>query len=145
MTEKQEAFCREYLIDYNATQAAIRAGYSEKTAKVTGYKMLQRDAIKAYITTLKDEKEQEYGERLAGAMEIKAFLAAAMRGEINEEVVITIATGGGRSKTENIRKQLAAKDRIRAAETLARIELLFLERLKVESPIPIVITGEDAL
>jgi len=35
LTDKQEMFCREYLIDLNATQAAIRAGYSAKTANRT--------------------------------------------------------------------------------------------------------------
>ncbi|HHS3623431.1 TPA: terminase small subunit, partial [Proteus mirabilis] len=35
LTDKQEMFCREYLIDLNATQAAIRAGYSERTANRT--------------------------------------------------------------------------------------------------------------
>ena len=40
MTDKQAAFVREYLIDLNATQAAIRAGYSEKTARAIGHENL---------------------------------------------------------------------------------------------------------
>ena len=36
LTDKQKMFCREYLIDLNATQAALRAGYSEKTSQVMG-------------------------------------------------------------------------------------------------------------
>ena len=38
LTTKQEMFCREYIIDFNATQAAIRAGYSKKTADQSGGK-----------------------------------------------------------------------------------------------------------
>ncbi|ENG5503925.1 terminase small subunit, partial [Yersinia enterocolitica] len=40
LTPKQELFCREYLKDLNATQAAIRAGYSEKTAQVQSSRLL---------------------------------------------------------------------------------------------------------
>lgn len=40
LTPKQEAFCREYAIDKNATQAAIRAGYSKKTARAAGARLL---------------------------------------------------------------------------------------------------------
>jgi len=40
LTSKQQMFCREYLVDINATQAAIRAGYSAKTADVAGPRLL---------------------------------------------------------------------------------------------------------
>lgn len=49
LTEKQLAFCREYLIDLNATQAAIRAGYSRKTAYAIGSENLKKPEIRAYI------------------------------------------------------------------------------------------------
>lgn len=45
MTPKQEAFVREYLIDLNATRAAIAAGYSEKTAEQQGYQLLQHPSV----------------------------------------------------------------------------------------------------
>lgn len=50
LTEKQKRFCDEYLIDLNATQAAIRAGYSEKTAYRTGADNLKKPQIRKYIT-----------------------------------------------------------------------------------------------
>jgi phage terminase small subunit len=46
LTDKQAAFCREYLIDLNGTQAAIRAGYSEKTAKDIAAENLQNPTFK---------------------------------------------------------------------------------------------------
>lgn len=49
MTPKQRRFCEEYLIDLNATQAAIRAGYSRKTARVAGYENLTKPYIAAAI------------------------------------------------------------------------------------------------
>jgi phage terminase small subunit len=45
LTAKQQAFVAEYLIDFNATQAAIRAGYSKKTAEVQGYENLRKPNI----------------------------------------------------------------------------------------------------
>ena len=49
LTAKQKRFCDEYLIDLNATQAAIRAGYSEKTAYRTGADNLRKPQIEEYI------------------------------------------------------------------------------------------------
>ena len=49
LTPKQQRFVEEYLIDLNATQAAIRAGYSEKTAKSVGHENLTKPDLKKYI------------------------------------------------------------------------------------------------
>ena len=49
LTPKQEAFVREYLIDLNATQAAIRAGYSAKSAMEQGYQLLQKTSVASAI------------------------------------------------------------------------------------------------
>jgi len=49
MTAKQKMFCNEYLVDLNATQAAIRAGYSVASARDIGYDNLTKTYIKAYI------------------------------------------------------------------------------------------------
>ncbi len=56
-TNKQEAFCREYLIDLNATQAAIRAGYSEKTAKDIACQNLAKLNIQKRIQALMEERK----------------------------------------------------------------------------------------
>lgn len=55
LTDKQRRFCEEYLIDFNATQAAIRAGYSEKTAKSQGQRLLTNVDISAYIQKCRDQ------------------------------------------------------------------------------------------
>ena len=54
-------FCREYLIDLNATQAAIRAGYSINTAKETGYENLTKPHIAEFIQVLMDERSASTG------------------------------------------------------------------------------------
>lgn len=60
LTTKQRAFIDEYLIDYNATQAAIRAGYSEKTAYSAGSRMLKKDVIKSRIDERFSEKQKDH-------------------------------------------------------------------------------------
>jgi phage terminase small subunit len=56
LTAKQKRFCDEYLIDLNATQAAIRAGYSEKTAMEQGYQLLQKTSVAEYIAERKADR-----------------------------------------------------------------------------------------
>lgn len=58
LTPKQERFCEEYLIDLNATQAAIRAGYSEKTAYSAGQRLLRNVEIQNRIAELKAERSK---------------------------------------------------------------------------------------
>ncbi|MDU7837670.1 MAG: terminase small subunit [Pantoea sp.] len=56
LTDKQEMFCREYLIDLNATQAAIRAGYSEKTSNEQGARLLANVSVQSRISELKAQR-----------------------------------------------------------------------------------------
>lgn len=58
LTEKQKMFCKEYMVDLNATQACIRAGYSEKTAKVIGSQNLTKLNIQEEITKLMKDREE---------------------------------------------------------------------------------------
>ena len=56
LNAKQERFCEEYLVDLNATQAAIRAGYSDKTAKSQGSRLLTKADVSARVGELKAER-----------------------------------------------------------------------------------------
>lgn len=58
LTAKQQRFCDEYLIDLNATQAAIRAGYSEKRASEQAYQLLQKTTVQNHIAELQKEREK---------------------------------------------------------------------------------------
>jgi phage terminase small subunit len=58
LTAKQEQFCKEYLIDLNAKQAAIRAGYSEKTSGEMGYENLNKPQIAARVQELMAERSK---------------------------------------------------------------------------------------
>jgi phage terminase small subunit len=81
MNAKQERFCREYMIDLNATQAAIRAGYSKKTARQAGAENMTKPVISARISELK----AKITEGLAiDAGEILAKVSAIMRFTISD-------------------------------------------------------------
>lgn len=58
LTDKQKRFCEEYLIDLNATQAAIRAGYKEKTAYAQGQRLLKKVEAQEYLQQLMDERSK---------------------------------------------------------------------------------------
>jgi phage terminase small subunit len=59
LTDKQEMFIKEYMVDLNATQAATRAGYSKNTAKEIGYENLTKPHILARIEELKNERAEK--------------------------------------------------------------------------------------
>ena len=59
INDKQTRFCKEYVIDFNATQAAIRAGYSKKSAKVIAFENLQKPEIKKYIQSITKKTEEK--------------------------------------------------------------------------------------
>ena len=55
LSAKEERFCQEYIIDYNATKAAIRAGYKERSAATQGSRLLKNDNVTAYVRELQEE------------------------------------------------------------------------------------------
>lgn len=61
LTEKQKRFCEEYLIDLNATQAAIRAGYSPNGINHRTTRMMANDGIQKYITELQAKQSERTG------------------------------------------------------------------------------------
>jgi phage terminase small subunit len=61
LTDKQEKFCYEYCMDFNATQAAIRSGYSEKTAGVIGNENLKKPYIQERIKAMQDNLAETAG------------------------------------------------------------------------------------
>ena len=75
MTPKEAAFCEEYVVDLNSTQAAIRAGYAKKTAGVTGCQKLKKPNIAARIEELKKERQEKTGLKAADVVEAIARIA----------------------------------------------------------------------
>ena len=61
MTDKQARFCEEYMVDLNATQAAIRAGYSPASAKTVGPRLLENVGVQKLIAQLQAEQSRRTG------------------------------------------------------------------------------------
>ena len=142
LTEKQKRFADYYIETGNITEAAIKAGYSKKTARVIGQENLQKPAIKSYI----DEKlEAMQDERTASAKEVLEFLTKSMRGELDEEVVVIEGTGDGTSEARKIKKQIGLRERIKAAELLGKRYRLFTDKVEVDGVVPVMIVGESEL
>ena len=143
LTEKQNRFCDEYLIDLNATQAAIRAGYSGKNARNIASENLAKPNIKKYI---EDRMAQKATKLIADQDEVLKYLTGVMRNEESEEVVIVEGTGDGCSEARVIKKDASIKDRVKAAELLGKRYSLFTDKVDLNADMDLKITvdyGED--
>ena len=132
LTEKQKRFCDYYIETGNATESYLRAGYKVKTdgaARANASRLLTKANVKNYIDNRLKELEDA---RIAKADEVLRHLTSAMRGEIEEEVVVVESIGDYESRARIIKKQLSAKERIRAAELLAKRYGLLTEKLEVD-------------
>nr|DAX59865.1 MAG TPA: Terminase small subunit [Caudoviricetes sp.] len=142
LNARQNSFIGFYWETRNATEAAKKAGYSEKTAYSIGQRLLKNVEVKDAIDKL---IEQSRAENIAKASEIEEFLSLTMRGEIQEEVVVVEGEGDGVSSARIIKKQVSAKERIKAAELLGKRHALFTDKTKFEGTLPVMIVGEDDL
>lgn len=136
LTEKQKRFCDYYLENPNATEAAIKAGYSKKTARFIGNENLTKPNIKSYIDIRLKKLEDA---RIANADEVLKYLTSIMRGKETEQVVVVESIGDFMSEAKTINKDVSAKDRIKAAELLGKRYALFVDKVDVSEPINITI------
>ena len=142
LTAKQQRFCDEYLIDLNATQAAIRSGYSEKTAYSQGQRMLKNVDVKAYL----DEQIQKMqSKKIADATEVMEYLTKVLRGESQSEIVVVENIGDFTSEARTMLKAPDEKERLKAAELLGKRYNMFSDKMKVDVAMPVVISGGEDL
>lgn len=138
MNAKQKRFCDEYLIDCNATQAAIRAGYSKKTANEQAARLLANVNIKSYID---EQLERIHNETIADAEEVMQYLTSVMRGEHTEQTLKLVGEG-----VQTITEiDVAAKERLKAAELIGKRYGIWKDNVDVKGAIPTVLTGSDEL
>ena len=125
LTLKQQRFADEYIICGNATEAAIKAGYSRKTAGVVGAENLKKPNIKSYL----DERlENLNSEKVADQQEVLEFLTSVMRGEKTEQTLCSIGELG----QQVIDIDIGAKDRIKAAELIGKRHRLWTDKVEAE-------------
>ena len=141
LNERQQQFVDYYVQSLNATESAKRAGYSAKTAYSIGQSNLKnvdiRNAINARLKQLESD-------RIAETKEILEYLTSVMRGEYEEEIVVNIGKGKGFTQAEKIKTEVTAKDRLKAAEMLAKVNGMFItkQELDVHGTIPVVIKDD---
>ena len=112
LTEKQKRFIDYYVETGNATEAAILAGYSEKTAKQIGSENLSK--LDSYI---KERLKPIDNKRIADADEVLQYLTAVMRGEVKDTFDF----------------DTSVRDRNKAAELLGKRHRLFVDKVEQES------------
>lgn len=159
VTEKQKRFCDEYLTDLNATQAAVRAGYSKKTAYSIGEENLRKPEIKEYIEKRMAEKESQL---IADQDEVMRYLTAVMRREKMESVVVTLNTEktsyvpdeNGTMRKQTVKQEIPQiieipaqlRDANKAAELLGKAYGIYTDKVDVDADMDLNITidyGED--
>jgi phage terminase small subunit len=125
LTNKQQLFSEYYIESLNATQSAIQAGYSEKTAHVIGCELLKNIKVKSYIDLRLNERKQK---AIMSADEVLEFLTSVAKGEIVE--TIPIGVGGGVQILKD--NSPSMKDRVKAAELLGKRHAIFTDRKSVD-------------
>ncbi|GFN35804.1 terminase small subunit [Tepidimicrobium xylanilyticum] len=142
LTVKQKKFADRYIEMGNATQSYIDAGYSvtkRSVAEANARKLLGNYSVKKYIEERMKELEDK---QIAKAEEVLKHLTAAMRGEIEEEVVVVEGIGEGESRAKVVKKQISVRDRIKAAELLGKRYALFTEKVDIEGNMGVVIVDD---
>ena len=161
LTEKQQRFVDEYLIDLNATQAAVRAGYSVKTAKDIGCQNLAKLNIAQAIAEKMAERSKRTGvnqDRVVLELAKIAFVNAA---DVIDPENATIKEGATSDDTaaiqsvkvkviptkegEGVEREVRLNDKLKALELLGKHLGMWNDKMDVNVNIPIVISGEDDL
>ena len=161
LTEKQQRFIDEYLIDLNATQAAIRAGYSVKTAREQASQNLTKLNIQQAISEKMAERSKRTGvnqDRIVLELAKIAFVNAA---DVIDSDDATIKAGATADDTaaiqsvkvkviptkegEGVEREIRLNDKLKALELLGKHLGMWNDKLDVNVNIPVVISGEDNL
>ena len=141
LTAKQQRFCDEYLICLDGAKAAIKAGYSPKTARQIAAENLTKPNIKKYIEEHMKEKEKNL---IADQDEVLKYLTSVLRGESESEEIVVESIGDFMSEARTMKKAPSEKDRLKAAELLGKRYSLFKDSMKLDVT-PVVIGGDDGL
>lgn len=160
LTEKQQRFVDEYLIDLNATQAAIRAGYSVKTANEQGSQLLAKLSIQQAISEKMAERSKRTGVNqdrvvleLAKIAFVKMTDIVDSYGKIKDTAtsddlacIESMKYKESESDTgSSVEREVKISPKLKALELLGKHLGMWNDKLDVNITSPIVISGEDAL
>lgn len=138
--KRHEKFCQEYIKDMNATQAAIRTGYSEKTANRIGSRLLSNVDIKTRVAEL---REAYFNENIMTAQQVEYELTRIALGLSNEKHVVIEGTGEGRSKARIIDKPPDEKSRLKALELMAKRHRILSGDTTIDIKPVLIVGGDD--
>nr|DAV15483.1 MAG TPA: Terminase small subunit [Caudoviricetes sp.] len=138
--KRHEKFCHEYIKDMNATQAAIRTGYSEKTAKMQGSRLMTNDDIKSRVAEL---REAYLDENIMTAKQVEYELTRIALGLSNEKQVVIEGTGDGCSEARIIDKPPDERSRLKALELMAKRHRILSGDTTIDVQPVIIIGGDD--
>ncbi len=158
LTEKQQRFVDEYLIDLNATQAAIRTGYSAKTANEQGARLLANVSVQQKIAEKMAERSKRTGvnqDRVVLELAKIAFVNAAdvidpesatiKEGATNDDTAAIQSVKIKKGKGEGVEREIRLNDKLKALELLGKHLGMWNDKTDVNVSIPVVISGEDDL
>ena len=134
---RQDMFCREYAKCGNATEAAKKAGYAEKTAYSQGQRLLKNVEVKNRLQELAALAEDA---KIADIKEMQQRLTSIIRQETTEEVPLVVNQGEW-SEVQTVEKTSSIKDIISAIDKLARMQGAFTEKVQIDM-LPVIIKGE---
>jgi phage terminase small subunit len=134
LTEKQKRFADYYIETGNATESAVKAGYSRKTAKEIASENLTKPNIKEYIDSRLKEMDNK---RIMSAEEVMQLLTAIARNEVQEDVVVF-----GEGGSDIARKGMSAKDRLKALELIGKRYTLWTDKTQLEGSIGVTIVDD---
>ena len=137
LTDKQKAFCREYVLDFTGSAAAIRAGYSDKpdSAKVIASNLLTQVNVRAEIDRILKAREDSQREEIRAR--VLEELSKIAMDDIN-------GSDAMRDKDGNV-LGVNRKDRLKALELLGKYSALFVDKLEIKNDGPIVIKYDDGI
>lgn len=147
LTPKQKAFCDEYLIDLNATQAAIRAGYSTKTARDIGSENLAKPNIRAYIDKAIAERSKRTGINQDRIIRELARIALVNANNVIDMNSATVREGASEDDTaaiasikvkttpfedgEGVEREIKFADKLKALELLGKHLGMFKDKVEL--------------
>lgn len=161
LTAKQQKFVEEYLIDLNATQAAIRAGYSTKTAKEIGCENLSKPNVRACVDKAIAERSKRTGvnaDRVVAELAKIALIkssdvldfedATVKDGALDDDLAAIQSVRVKKSNSENgetVEREIRLNDKIKALELLGKHLGMFTDKVKVEGSIDTGLSKLDSI
>ena len=159
LTDKQAAFVAEYLVDLNATQAAIRAGYSERTAYRIGAELLQKTSVAEAIAAGQAKRAQRVeitADRVVAELAKIAFadprdlmewgpdgITLKSSSELTEEQAASVAEVSETTTKDGGSLKLKKHDKVKALELLGRHMGMFKDKVENEISGGLVVTWQE--